>query len=72
MPPQERTLSANASVEELILANDSSSFIPMRQRQRNDGAAMQGAVNEVDPLSPTKISGDRGGFGQKYVILTSN
>ena len=43
-------MSANASVEELILENDSTSFIPMRQRQRKDGAAIQDAANEVDPL----------------------
>ena len=43
-------MSANASVEELILGNDSTSFIPMHQRQRKDGAAIQDAVNEVDPL----------------------
>ena len=49
-PPQEPTMCANASVEELIIGNDSSSFIPMRQRQRKDGAAIQDAVNEVDPL----------------------
>jgi hypothetical protein len=27
----------------------STSFIPMRQRQRTEGAAIQDAVNEVDP-----------------------
>ena len=46
-PPQEPTMCANASVEELLLGNDSTSFIPMRQRQRKDGAAIQDAVNEV-------------------------
>ncbi len=37
----------------------------MHQRQRKDGAAIQGIVNEVDPLSSTNISGDRGGFWPK-------
>ena len=42
VPPQEPTMSANASVEELILGNDSSSSsIPMCQRQR-----MGNVVNE--------------------------
>ncbi len=45
-PPQEPTMNANASV----VRNDSTSFIPMRQTQRKDGAAIQDAVNEVDLL----------------------
>ena len=57
-PPQEPTMSANASVEELILGNDSTSFIPMRQRQRKDGAAIQDAVNEVDPLDWPSTEGN--------------
>ena len=57
-PPQEPTMSANASVEELILGNDSTSFIPMRQRQRKDGAAIQDAFNEVDPLDWPSTEGN--------------
>ena len=57
-PPQEPTMSANASVEELILGNDSTSFIPMGQRQRKDGAAIQDAVNEVDPLDWPSTEGN--------------
>ncbi len=61
-PPQEPTMCANASVEELILGNDSSSFIPMRQRQRKDGAAIQDAVNDslmlVDPLDWPSTEGN--------------
>ena len=57
-PPQEPTVSANASVEELILGNDSTSFIPMRQRQRKDGAAIQDAVNEVELLDWPSTEGD--------------
>jgi hypothetical protein len=49
-PPQDPVMSANASVEELVLGSGSTSFIPMRQRQRKEGAAIQDAVNEVDPL----------------------
>ena len=33
-PPQDPVMSANASVEELVLGSGSTSFIPMRQRQR--------------------------------------
>ncbi len=51
-------MSANASVEEPILGNDSTSFIPMRQRQRKDGAAIQDAVNEVDPLDWPSTEGN--------------
>ena len=57
-PPQEPTMSANASVEELMLGNDSTSFIPMRQRQRKDGAAIQDAVNEVGPLDWPSTEGN--------------
>ena len=33
-PPEEPAMSANASLEELVLkGNESTSFIPMRQRQ---------------------------------------
>ena len=51
-------MSASASVEELILENDSTSFIPMRQRQRKDGAAIQDTVNEVDPLDWPSTEGN--------------
>ncbi len=57
-PPQEPTMSVSASVEEQILENDSTSFIPMRQRQRKDGAAIQDAVNEVDPLDWPSTEGN--------------
>jgi hypothetical protein len=33
-PPQDPVMSANASVEELVLGSGSTSFIPMRQRQQ--------------------------------------
>ena len=49
-PPQEPVESANSNVEELVLGSSSTSFIPMQQRQRKDGDAIQDAVNEVDPL----------------------
>ena len=49
-PPEEPAMSANGSLEELVLGNESTSFIPMRQRQRKEGAAIQDAVNETDPL----------------------
>ena len=49
-PPQEPVVSANSSVEELVLGSSSTSFIPMPQRQRKDGDAIQDAVNKVDPL----------------------
>ena len=39
-PPQHPIMSANASVEELVLEMGSTSFIPMRQRQRKEGAAI--------------------------------
>ncbi|CAB4004033.1 Hypothetical predicted protein, partial [Paramuricea clavata] len=35
-PPQDPVMSANASVEELVLGSGSTSFIPMRQRQRKE------------------------------------
>ncbi|XP_028419285.1 uncharacterized protein LOC114545138 [Dendronephthya gigantea] len=57
-PPQEPVMSANATVEELVLGNGSTSFIPMRQRQRKDGAAIQDAVNEVDPLDWPSTEGN--------------
>ena len=47
-PPQDPEMSANASVEELVLGSGSTSFIPMRQRRRTEGAAIQDTVNEVD------------------------
>jgi hypothetical protein len=49
-PPQNPVMNANANVQELVLESGSTSFIPMRQRQRKEGAAIQDAVNEVDPL----------------------
>jgi hypothetical protein len=36
---QDPVMSANESVEELVLGSGSTSFIPMRQRQRKEGAA---------------------------------
>ncbi|XP_028418913.1 uncharacterized protein LOC114544479 [Dendronephthya gigantea] len=57
-PPQEPVMSANATVEELVLGNGSTSFIPMRRRQRKDGAAIQDAVNEVDPLDWPSTEGN--------------
>jgi hypothetical protein len=33
-PPQDPVISVNASVEEFVLGSGSTSFIPMRQRQR--------------------------------------
>ncbi len=57
-PPQDPVLSANASVEELVLGSGSTSFIPMRQRQRTEGAAIQDAVNEVDPLDWPSTEGN--------------
>ncbi|CAB4032530.1 ATP-dependent DNA helicase PIF1 [Paramuricea clavata] len=57
-PPQDPVMSANASVEELVLGSGSTSFIPMRQRQRKEGAAIQDAVNEVDPLDWPSTEGN--------------
>ena len=57
-PPQEPVMSANASVEELVLGSGSTSCIPMRQRQRKDGAAIPDAVNEVDPLDWPSTEGN--------------
>jgi hypothetical protein len=57
-PPQDPVMSANASVEELVLGSGSTSFIPMRQRQRTEGAAIQDAVNEVDPLDWPSTEGN--------------
>ncbi|CAB3985569.1 Hypothetical predicted protein [Paramuricea clavata] len=57
-PPQDPVTSANASVEELVLGSGSTSFIPMRQRQRKEGAAIQDAVNEVDPLNWPSTEGN--------------
>ena len=57
-PPQDPVMSANASVEELVLGSGSTSFIPMRQRQRKQGAAIRDAVNEVDPLNWPSTEGN--------------
>ena len=57
-PPQDPVMSANTSVEELVLGSGSTSFIPMRQRQRKEGAAIQDAVNEVDPLDWPSTEGN--------------
>ena len=57
-PPQDPVLSANASVEELVLGSGSTLFTPMRQRQRTEGAAIQDAVNEVDPLDWPSTEGN--------------
>ena len=57
-PPQDPVMSANASVEELVLGSGSTSFIPMHQRQRKQGAAIQDAVNEVDPLDWPSTEGN--------------
>ena len=46
-PPEEPAMSANGNLEELVLGNESSSFIPMCQRQRKEGAAIQDAANET-------------------------
>ncbi|CAB4005608.1 Hypothetical predicted protein [Paramuricea clavata] len=56
--PQDPVMSANASVEELVLGSGSTSFIPMRQRQRKEGAAIQDAVSEVDPLDWPSTEGN--------------
>ena len=57
-PPEEPVMSANGSVEELVLGNESTSFIPMRQRQRKEGEALQDAVNETDPLDWPSTEGN--------------
>ena len=57
-PPEEPAMSANGSLEELVLGNGSTSFIPMRQRQRKEGAAIQDAVNETDPLDWPSTEGN--------------
>ncbi|CAB4023269.1 ATP-dependent DNA helicase pif1 [Paramuricea clavata] len=57
-PPQDPVMSANASVEELVLGSGSTSFIPMRRRQRKEGADIQDAVNEVDPLDWPSTEGN--------------
>ncbi|CAB3993600.1 Hypothetical predicted protein, partial [Paramuricea clavata] len=46
------------SVEELVLGHGSTSFILMRQRRKKDGAAIQDAVNEVDPLDWPSTEGN--------------
>ena len=48
-PPQ-NPVADDVNEEELVLENGSTSFIPMRQRQRKEGDAIQDAVNEGDPL----------------------
>lgn len=59
-PPQDPDIdtNSNVNVEELVLENGRTSFIPMRQRQRKNGAAIQDAVNEVDPLDWPSTEGN--------------
>ncbi|CAB4032825.1 ATP-dependent DNA helicase PIF1-like, partial [Paramuricea clavata] len=57
-PLQDPVMSANASVAELVLGSGSTSFIPMHQRQGTEGAAIQDAVNEVDPLDWPSTEGN--------------
>ena len=52
-PPEEPAMSANGSLED-----ESTSFIPMRQRQRKEEAAIQDAVNETDPLDRPSTEGN--------------
>ena len=51
-------MSANGSLEGLVLGNESTSFIPMHQRQRKEEAAIQDAVNETDPLDWPSTEGN--------------
>ena len=44
--------------EELGLENGSTSFIPVRQRQRKEGEPIQNAVNEGDPLDCSSTKGN--------------
>ena len=70
VPPQDQVMSANASVEELFLGSGSTSFIPMRQRQRKEGAAIQDAVNEVDPLDWPSTEGNLVNEFKTYGLAT--
>ena len=56
-PPQ-NPVSDDVNEEELVLENGSTSFIPMRQRQRKEGEAIQDAVNEHDPLDWPSTEGN--------------
>ena len=56
-PPQ-NPVADDVNEEELVLENGSTSFIPMRQRQRKEGEAIQDAVNEGDPLDWPSTEGN--------------
>ena len=57
-PPQNPVANDDVNEEELVLENGSTSFFPMRQRQRKEGEAIQDAVNEGDPLDWPSTEGN--------------